>query len=143
MSKTESEIQIVVFKLDKQEYGISVNKVQEIIRVPGITKLPNMPEYVLGIFNLRGVIIPVLDLKKKFLHSNEEYTNDARVIITETSGAKLGIIVDEIAEIVTTSSDSFVGINEISSSIPSDYLLGIAKFDERLIILLDNEKALV
>lgn len=141
MSKADSEIKIVVFLLGKEEYALNINKVQEIIRVPAITKLPNTPEYVLGIFNLREAIIPVIDLKEKFIQANTQYTADARVLIMETTGTtKLGIIVDEILEIITISPELLVSMDSIGMGLPSDYLLGVARVQERLIFLLNNEK---
>lgn len=143
MGKANNETQIVIFRLGEEEYGLNISKIQEIIRVPGITRLPNTPDYVLGMFNLRGDIIPIIDLKKKFLRVFEEYTAEARVIVMETEDAKVGIIVDEISEIMAVSSELSVGKEKISASIKSDNLLGVVTIAERLIILLDNEKILM
>jgi purine-binding chemotaxis protein CheW len=135
-----TELQSVVFRLGEEEYGIDIGKVQEIIRLPEITKLPNTADYVLGIINLRGRIIPIIDLKRKFLQETSHRKEETRVIVLETGSQKVGIIVDEVSEVVKIPLDLVVAADSIGTSIEAEYLLGVAKFNERLLILPDTDK---
>jgi len=141
MSETlTKEMQTVVFALGKEEYGIDISKVQEIIRLPEITKLPNTADYILGIINLRGNIIPVLDPKKKFLGAVSEYGEEARVVVVETGSARMGLVVDLVSEVRKLPPGSVVSPDSLGTGIHKEYLLGIVKLDQRLLILLDVDK---
>lgn len=133
-----SEIQVVVFNLGEEEYGINISKVQEIIRMPDITKLPNIHEYILGVANLRGNVIPILDLKKRFMGYYSEYAEESRVIVVEIPTGKLGLVVDGVAEVIKLTGETIIDADSIGvgSSIDQDYLLGVAKYNDRLFILL-------
>lgn len=135
-------MQTVVFILGAEEYGIDIFKVQEIIRLPRITKLPNTADYILGVTNLRGNIIPVVDLKKKLMNSLTENTEETRVIVIETGIKKIGLIVDEISEVIMISSESITEAGTIGSNIKSGYLLGVAKMENHLLILLNIDEIL-
>ncbi|MGE5396819.1 MAG: chemotaxis protein CheW [Chitinophagales bacterium] len=136
------EIQIVVFGLDKEEYGVDISRVQEIIRVPAITALPGTPEYVLGVTNLRGSIIPIVDTRKKFGRANIEISDEARVIVQEINGNKVGLIVDDVREVVKISVNQVVPADNVGIGIRADYLFGVVRYDDRLLILLDVDKIL-
>jgi purine-binding chemotaxis protein CheW len=135
------EIQTVAFILGKEEYGMEISKVQEIIRVPQkTTQLPNTAEYILGVTNLRGNVIPVIDLKKKFVSISSEFTDETRVIVVEIGSTKVGLVVDEVLEVLKLPTDIIVPTAVINTGIQDDYLLGVAKLNERLLILLDVDK---
>jgi len=132
----------VVFTLEKEEYGIDINRVQEIIRLPETTRLPSTPDYVLGIINLRNTIIPVIDTKKKLMSIESAVSEDTRVIIVEIGGKRVGLIVDEVSEVIKVPKELVVPADAIGTSIQMEYLLGVARFDQRLLILLNVNKIL-
>jgi purine-binding chemotaxis protein CheW len=158
--KAQETVQLVVFELDTEEYGVEITDLQEIIRIPDITPIPNAPSFIPGIFNLRGKIIVVVDLENRFnlVRDNQEKKAEGNIVITEVGGNSYGIIVDQVSEIINASKDSIQATPElVSSKIHSDYLKGVvvlAKNGEwtsnkdaksnnsRLIILLDLHKML-
>lgn len=137
------EKQTVAFILGTEEYGIEISKVQEIIRIPqNRTKLPNSCDFHLGVTNLRGNVIPIIDLKMKFMGIATEFTDESRVIVIEVGAGKIGLVVDEVLEVIKFSSEIIEKTNSINTGFESDFLLGLAKLDERLLIMLDVEKIL-
>jgi purine-binding chemotaxis protein CheW len=136
------ETQVVVFAMGEEEYGIDIEKVQSIMRLPETTMLPGTADYVLGIFNLRGDIIPVVDLKKMSMGVASVATEETRVIVVEIGSHRVGLIVDEVAEVVKVPADVIVSAGSIGTTISADYLLGIARLGERLLILLNVDRLL-
>lgn len=134
------EQQNVIFKIDNVEYGIDILKVNEIVRLQSITKLPNTPEYVEGITNLRGSVIPIINLRTKFELPKKENDDETRIIVVNLKDKSLGIIVDEVAEVVTVNDEQIDKTAAISNQISDEYVYGVAKLENRLIILLDLEK---
>ncbi|MCD6363588.1 MAG: purine-binding chemotaxis protein CheW [Synergistetes bacterium] len=141
--KIMEELQLVVFKLGKEEYGVDIAKVQEIVRIQEITHIPQAPPFVEGIVNLRGQIIPIIDLKKRFnLECKEETEKEKRVIVVNISGQIIGIVVDNVSEIIRISKEKVEPPPPIVAGIESEYIDGVGKLDKRLIILLNIEKIL-
>ncbi len=137
------ELQLVVFKLGKEEYGVDIAKVQEIVRLQEITHIPQAPPFVEGIVNLRGQIIPIIDLKKRFnLECKEAVEGEKRVIVVNIGGQIIGIVVDNVSEIIRIPKDKVEPPPPIVAGIESEYIDGVGKLDKRLIILLDIEKIL-
>lgn len=137
MSYTE----YVVFSLDNEEYGIEISFAQEIIRIPQqIFKMPNMPSYIEGVVNLRGKVIPVIDLKKRFGFEQTGRTNDSRLLILYLENMLLGTIVDDVSEVIKIDDKSIEKLCSEISGINSNSVKGIAKIDKRLILLLDTIK---
>jgi len=130
------EKQYVVFRLGKEEYGIEIMNVQEIIVPTQLTKLPNTSPYFIGVFNLRGHIIPLIDLKKRFSLESSEKNDEERVIVIRLDKS-VGILVDSIQEVLMIANDEIEGSEQISAGIDNDFITGIAKKEERLIILLN------
>ncbi len=137
----DQELQLVIFRLAKEEYGLPITKVQEINRLVPITKLPQTPAFMEGIINLRGRIIPVVDLRKRFQLEVSEYNDDSRIIIVEVNGQTVGIIVDAVAEVVRISSSS-VEPPPPSFILDAKYIQGVGKLDGRLLILLEIDQIL-
>jgi len=135
-----SEQQNVIFKLDKVEYGIDILQVSEIVKMQAITKMPNTPAYMDGVINLRGSVIPIVDLKVKFNLERKEKDGHTRIIVVNVKNMTLGIIVDEVAEVIRINNEQVDDSSNISAQINDDYIHGVAKVDNRLIILLDLEK---
>ena len=139
----QSEQQLVVFDLANEVYGMDIGVVLEIIRMQEITKVPRTPEFVEGIINLRGKIIPVVDLRKRFSLPVTDETADNRIVVVDIDGQGIGMVVDAVAEVMRITSGSIEPPSEAITTQESDYLLGIAKLDDRLIILLDMNKLLL
>jgi purine-binding chemotaxis protein CheW len=140
------EIQLVVFLLDNNgnmcEYGVPILQVQEINRVSEITRLPQVPDFIEGMINLRGEIIPVIDLKKRFEMGKTEHGENTRIIVFDIAGKKSGIIVDDVSEVLHMAQKDIAEPPILIGGISSRYLTGVGKVDDRLIILLDLTKIL-
>jgi len=134
------EEQLVVFRLGKEEYALSISSVREIIQYQGATTLPNSPDYFKGIINLRGKLIPVIDIAVKFVLDIEK-VSDRRAIIIETDDQVFAIIVDEVTE-VKKLQESEIEVVQNTVSGDNAYIRGVAKDGNRLIILLNAEKIL-
>jgi purine-binding chemotaxis protein CheW len=140
------EIQLVVFTLKNSstvcEYGVPITKVQEIIPMTIPTRLPQAPAFVEGIINLRGRIIPIIDLKKRFEMGSSEVTSETRSVVVEVEGHTVGIIVDEVSEVLRLATENIEPAPSIIGGIAAEYLTGVGKVDDRLLILLDMDKIL-
>ncbi|MEW6447573.1 MAG: chemotaxis protein CheW [Bacillota bacterium] len=136
------EEQVVVFRLDDQTYGLDIAAVSEIIRMEKITHVPRAPEFVEGVINLRGRIIPVIDLRKRFGLANAEYTRQSRIIIVEIAAVTVGMIVDAVLEVLRIPVDSIEPPPAMVDGVDVAYLRGIALWEGRMIILLDLDKIL-
>jgi purine-binding chemotaxis protein CheW len=137
------EEQLVVFQLGDETYGIEISAVHEIIRMQSITKVPRTPEFVEGVINLRGRIVPVIDLHKRFNLPLEEETAHSRIIVVEVKGVTVGMIVDSVSEVLRLPQANIdPPPPAIAGGIETEYLRGVGKWEERLIILLDLDKVL-
>lgn len=139
--ESNEELQLVIFRLNKEEYGLPITKVQEINRLVPITKLPQTPAFVEGIINLRGRIIPIIDLRKRFQLAAKESDDDSRIIIVEVSGQTVGVIVDSVAEVVR------ILRAEVEPPPPAfildaKFIEGVGKVEDRLLILLNIDRIL-
>ncbi|MGI6452186.1 MAG: chemotaxis protein CheW [Syntrophomonadaceae bacterium] len=138
------EVQLVVFSLKRGqelcEYGIPITTVQEIITITNPTQLPQTPDFVEGIINLRGKIIPIVDLKKRFNMGQSELHADTRSIVVELQGRTVGIIVDEVTEVLRVPAADIEPPPQGISSVDADYLTGIGKIGNRLLVILDLEE---
>lgn len=136
------ERQLVVFRLGDEVYGINIGTVREIIRMQTVTYVPDSPNFVEGVINLRGRVIPVVDLRRRFGLSVTEATDESRVLVVNISGDEIGVIVDAVTEVLRISEDSIAPTSSVVTTEDSYYIEGIAKVDEQLLILLDLDKAL-
>jgi len=135
------ELQLVIFRLAREEYGLPITKVQEINRLVPITKLPQTPSFMEGVINLRGRVIPVIDLRKRFQLSTAEHSDDTRIIIVEVKGQTVGVIVDAVTEVVRLSAAN-IEPPPPAFILDAQYIEGVGKMDDRLLILLDIDKIL-
>jgi len=140
---TNSEIlQIVTFKLGNEEYAVDILEVQEINRMVEITSIPNAPSYVEGVINLRGKVIPVINLRKKFGLDSKEMDSQSRIMVVDI-GSTVGLIVDSVSEVLRLSSDTIEPPPPMTAGNgSSEYIKGVGKLADRLLILLDIEKLL-
>lgn len=129
--------QLIVFALEGEEYGIDISYTKEIIRIPQITKMPNMPIFMEGVINLRGRAIPVIDLKKKFGFEPSEISIDHRLLILDLEGMALGIIVDDVSEVAKINEQAIEKLSTEIATIGGNSIQGIAKIDQRLILILN------
>lgn len=140
---TDELLQMVVFQLGGEEFGVEIMKVQEIIRMPEITQIPQSPEYVEGVINLRGKIIVVINLDKRFNLSSKDVDEHSRIIVVEIGDNVVGMIVDSVNEVLRINASSIDPAPElVTSSVSKEYITGVGKLDDRLLILLDLAKVL-
>src|SRR3990167_243746 len=133
--------QYLVFTSKSQEFGIQAMRVHEISTPLGITKIPNTPAHIEGIVNLRGRLVSVIDFRKKFRFDVKEHDEDTRVIIVECGGYPTGIIVDSVEEVSKIPDEKVQKLPEgVATSVSQEYITGVGILDNRLIILLDDEK---
>lgn len=133
-------LQLVSFKIGQEEFGIDILKVQEIIKLIQITKLPNAPYFVDGVVNLRGRIIPVISLRTRLQMEKIECDNKTRIIVVELQGTTVGFIVDEVNEVLRIPKNITEAPPAMVAGIDSDYITAVGKLEDRLLILLDLEK---
>lgn len=134
-------LQLVTFKLGEEEYAIDILKVQEVNRMVDITAVPNSIDYFEGVINLRGRVIPVINLRKKFGLSTKSLDTQSRIMVVDV-GITVGLIVDSVSEVLRISHDTVEPPPPMTSSIESDYIKGIGKLQDRLLILLDIDRLL-
>jgi purine-binding chemotaxis protein CheW len=133
-------LQLVSFVVGTEEFAISILSVQEINRMMQITRVPQSPPFIEGVINLRGKIIPVMDLRKRFGLDKLEDLADARIIVVEVQGRVIGFTVDRVNEVLRLAADIVEPPPAMVCSIDSDFVKGVGKLNDRLLILLDLEK---
>ena len=134
-------IQLVSFNLDQEEYGVDVLKVREIIRMPTVTRVPNTPHYVEGVINLRGKVIPIISMRKKFGLSEVDNDKQTRIMVMDVDGELMGFIVDAVSEVIRISgSEIQPSPAVVASGIDQECIAGVINQTERLLVLLDLEK---
>lgn len=133
------EGQAVVFRLDDEEFGLDINSVKEIVRVPDITPIPRSPAYVSGICNLRGSVLPVIDTRKRFAMENRENTDQTRLLVVETNGAQTSMVVDHVREVMRIRHSLVEPPPKVCKGVDKEFLNGVVKMDEgkRLIMMLN------
>ncbi|NCO65968.1 MAG: chemotaxis protein CheW [Candidatus Aquicultor secundus] len=139
---TATANQFVTFTLGDEEYGIAILKVQEIIGYPGFTKIPNMPSFVKGVINLRGSVVPVIDLRLKFAMQEREYDTYTVIAILEVKEKVIGVIVDAVSDVITLKEDEMQPTPDFSSGVKVEFISGMGRKGDTLIILLDIDRVL-
>ena len=135
-------LQLVSFKIGNEEFGVDILKVQEINRMVEITKVPQTPSYVEGVINLRGKVIPIVDLRKRFNLELKEADKNTRIVVVDIEGSIIGMVVDSVSEVLRLPSDTLEPAPEIVTGVNSEYIKGVAKLEDRLLIFLDLSKAI-
>jgi purine-binding chemotaxis protein CheW len=138
-----AELHLVTFALDREEYGIPVSQVREVIRVAEITRVPQAPEHVRGVTNLRGRILPVVELRTRLGLTAAVTTPRSRIVVVELRDRVLGLLVDAVLQVAKVPAETVTAAPEEVRSAETDYLGGVARWDGRLIILLELEQALL
>lgn len=135
-------IQLVSFKVGEEEFGVDILKVQEINKMTLITRVPNAPDFVEGVINLRGRVIPIVDLRKRLGLPEKKHDKNTRIIVVEIARMTIGFIVDAVSEVLRISRDITEKPPELVAGIDADYITAVAKLEDRLLILLDLDKVL-
>ncbi|MEI7813046.1 MAG: chemotaxis protein CheW [Ignavibacteria bacterium] len=138
----ESVIQLVGFNIGREYYGIEINRIKEINRMTEITKVPRAPDFIEGVINLRGTVIPVVNLRTKVRMPKVAYDKNTRIIIAELNEKTIGFIVDGVREVLRIPEHLFVPPPMLSIGKKTEYILSVAKFEDDLVILMDPEKLL-
>lgn len=136
------ENQLVIFELGGEQYGVGIDTVESIIKLQTITRVPHAPKFVEGVTNLRGVVLPVIDLRKRFGLELEAATKDSRIVVVEVNRLKVGMIVDAVTEVLRIQDEQIEPPSPMITTLDSAFIQGIAKVDKRLVILLDLSKIL-
>ena len=136
------ERQLVVFDLAGENYGVNIGTVREIIRLQSVTHLPEVPDYVEGVINLRGRVIPVVNLRRRFGLAASEHSADNRIVVVDIAGEDLGVIVDAVTEVLRVPEAAIEPASALVTTDDSYYMDGIAKIGDRLLILLDLDRVL-
>ena len=130
----------LTFTLGDEEYGIDILMVQEIRSYETVTKIANLPDFIKGVINLRGVIVPVVDMRIKFQLGNVEYNQFTVVIVLNVCGRVIGMVVDGVSDVVALTPEQIRATPEFGSSLDTQYLIGMGTVDKRMIILIDIER---
>lgn len=136
------ECQLVIFELENESYGVDIASVEGIIKMQEITRLPQAPHFVEGITNLRGAVVPVIDLRKRFGLLPQEASSETRIVISSMNGTKVGLIVDAVTQVIRVAEEKIEPPPQMSVTINSAFIKNIAKVDDVLVILLDLFKVL-
>lgn len=132
--------EFLTFRLGSEEYGIEILKVQEIRGYDSITHIANSPDYIKGVINLRGIIVPIIDMRIKFDLGQATYDQFTVVIILTVAGRVMGIVVDGVSDVITLTDEQMRQAPGLGSVIDTEYIMGLGTVDERMLILIDIEK---
>ncbi|MFC0271317.1 chemotaxis protein CheW [Metabacillus herbersteinensis] len=137
-----SDVKVIVFQLKNEEYGIPVQQVRSIEKIQHVTRVPRTASFIKGVINLRGVVTPILDLRKRFGLEEIGYNESTRIIIVTINKIEAGLIVDAANDVLDIEKDLIEPAPEVVGSIEVEYIQGVAKLDKRLIIMLELESVL-
>jgi purine-binding chemotaxis protein CheW len=137
---TATSAEFLAFTMGQEEYGLDILKVQEIRGYEAVTTLANAPDYFKGVINLRGVIVPVIDMRIRFNLATPTYDQFTIVIVLNIGGTIMGMVVDSVSDVTTLASEQIRPPPQLGSAIGADYLIGIGTIDERMLILIDIDK---
>jgi purine-binding chemotaxis protein CheW len=134
--------EVLSFRLGGEEYALSILKVQEIRGYDNVTRIASAPEYLKGVVNLRGIIVPIVDMRIKFNVGNSTYDAFTVVIILNINGHTIGVVVDSVSDVVTLTPDQIKPAPDLGASVAAEYLQGLGTVGERMLILIDIDKLL-
>lgn len=138
----EKELQVVGLRIGRETFGLPISIVREIVRVPEITSVPNAPDYIEGVINLRGRIIPIVDLRKRFGQKTFEPNKKNRIVVVELGARSFGLIVNSASEVLRIPPSEIEEPNNVFQEGELDYITGVGKLNGRLVILLDVNRIL-
>ncbi len=138
-TKKASSTQYIAVQIGREQYGINIKYIQNIVRMQNITRVPKAPYYIKGVINLRGEIIPVMSIRLKFGLEDEEDTFNTRIIIVRISGNVIGLIVDEVKEVTEIFDEDIQTVGRDANDEKTNYIMGVGKVDSELVTLLNLE----
>ena len=138
----ETTVEALAFGLGQEEYGVDILKVQEIREHDAVTRIANAPDYIKGVVNLRGNIVPIVDLRLRFSLDTREQAGAGVVIVLNVAGRVIGMVVDAVSDVVSLGADEILPAPRMGTTLDTEFLLGIGTIDERMLILLDIERLL-
>lgn len=139
-NQSSGQLQLVSFKIADEEFGVNILEVQEIIRMVEITTVPQTLDYVEGVINLRGKVIPVVDLRKRLSMESREADQNTRIVVVDIDHEIMGLIVDSVSEVLRIPAGSIEPAPEIITGLEAEYIKGVVKLDEKLLMSLDLSK---
>ncbi|MEJ1167777.1 chemotaxis protein CheW [Variovorax sp. CCNWLW235] len=139
-SRPGRPLEFLSFTLGQEEYGIDIQKVQELRGYDAVTRIANAPEYIKGVVNLRGIIVPIIDMRIKFQLGVPTYDQFTVVIVLNIGGRVVGMVVDSVSDVITLSAEQIKPAPEMGAVLDTDYLIGLGTLDERMLILVDIDK---
>ena len=143
LKKQDAELlQLVTFSIGEEEFGVDILSVQEIIRMMDITKVPRAPDFVEGVINLRGKVIPIIDLRRRFGLTTRDHDKHTRIIVIEINNMIVGFVVDSVSEVLRIPASTVEPPPPVVSGLESEYISGVGKLADRLLILLDLDRLL-
>lgn len=142
-SAAQSSREFLTFTLGHEEYGIEILKVQEIRGYDAVTRIANSPEFIKGVINLRGIIVPIVDMRIKFNLGSAEYNQFTVVIILNVGGRVVGMVVDSVSDVLELEADQIKPAPEFGGSFDTKYVLGFGTLSERMLILIDIERLML
>ncbi len=137
MTTLPSTLEFLAFTLGTEEYGIDIQKVQELRGYDSVTRIANAPEFIKGVVNLRGIIVPIIDMRLKFKLGTPVYDQFTVVIILNIAGRVVGMVVDSVSDVITLSGDQIKPAPEMGAAVNVNYLIGLGALDQRMLILVD------
>lgn len=138
--QTVTGAEFLAFTMGQEEYGLDILKVQEIRGYEAVTTLANAPDYFKGVVNLRGVIVPIIDMRIRFKLGTPTYDQFTIVIVLNIQGTVMGMVVDSVSDVTTLAPEQIRAAPQMGSAIDADYLIGLGTIDERMLILMDIDK---
>ncbi|WP_242490115.1 chemotaxis protein CheW [Noviherbaspirillum cavernae] len=133
-------LEFLAFRLGEEEYGIDIHKVQELRGYDAVTRIANAPDFIKGVVNLRGIIVPIVDMRIKFQLGTPTYDQFTVVIVLNVAGRVIGMVVDSVSDVMTLAAEQIKPAPEMGSVVQTEYLTGIGTVDERMLILVDIDK---
>ncbi|WP_432727147.1 chemotaxis protein CheW [Variovorax sp. W6] len=140
LQSARAPLEVVTFKLGEEEYGIDIQKVQELRGYDAVTRIANAPEYIKGVVNLRGIIVPIIDMRIKFKLGEPTYDQFTVVIVLNIGGRVVGMVVDSVSDVITLTGEQIKPAPEMGSVLDADYLIGLGTLEERMLILVDIDR---
>jgi purine-binding chemotaxis protein CheW len=140
ITSVPAALEFLAFTLGQEEYGIDIQKVQELRGYDSVTRIANSPDFIKGVVNLRGVIVPIIDMRIKFNLGAPTYDQFTVVIILNISGRTIGMVVDSVSDVITLTSQQLKPPPQMGSALDTEYLIGLGTLDDRMLILVDIDK---
>jgi purine-binding chemotaxis protein CheW len=133
-------LEFLAFTLGQEEYGIDIQKVQELRGYDAVTRIANAPEFIKGVVNLRGIIVPIIDMRIKFNLGTPAYDQFTVVVILNIAGRTMGLVVDSVSDVITLTADQVKPAPPMGSAFDTDYLIGLGALNDRMLILVDIDR---